>query len=264
MNVPVTALPGHTRDQDDADRLRHDPAITVAAKSSGGSVPSDGSDGLPSRPMLWRFVDQLSREENLDVLKRGILWNGLRRIREGSGGSEDFLVINVDEVPFLADGQQPGSRYCGYVGQRCYSALVAVSGESGDILCARLRRRRRTGAGFARLTLAWIAVKQQEVELTRVVGVDAGGRATATDDCGAMTSLGGERDGRRKRVLSRCGWRSVGRGKARGQAKERMRCRSALQEEGVADVTQGPLHRGRGPGSCEDEASVGRGGGSAG
>ena len=119
----------------------------MAAESSGGPVPSDGSDGLPSQPTLSRFVDQVSSEENLDVLKRGILSNGLRRIREGSGGPEDFLVIDVDDVPFLADGHQPGSRYGGYVGHRCYSALVAVSGESGDILGARLRRPEENKAG---------------------------------------------------------------------------------------------------------------------
>ena len=62
--------------------------------------------------MLSCFVDQLSCEENPDVLKQGILSNGLRRIREECRGSEDFLVIDVDDVPFLADGHQPGSRYC--------------------------------------------------------------------------------------------------------------------------------------------------------
>ena len=129
----VLLCQGH-RDQDDADRLRHDPAVAAAAKSSGGPVHGDGRDGLPSQPRLSRFVDQLSCEENLDVLKQGILSNGLRRIREECRGSEDFLAIDVDDVPFLADSHQPGSRYC------CYSALVAVSGESGDILGARLRR----------------------------------------------------------------------------------------------------------------------------
>ncbi len=137
---------GH-RDQDDADRLRHDPALAAAAKSSGGPVRGDGSDGLASQPTLSRFVDQLSCEENLDVLKEGILANGLRRIREGCRGSADFLVVDVDDVPFLADGHQPGSQYCGYVGHRCYSALVAVSGESGDILGARLRRPGEDKAG---------------------------------------------------------------------------------------------------------------------
>ena len=134
-------------DQDDADRLRHDPAFTAAAKSLGGPVRGDGSDGLPSQPTLSRFVDRLSSEENLDVLKEGILTNGLRRIREGCRRSADFLVVDVDDVPFLADGHQPGIHYCGYVGHRCYSALVAVSGESGDILGARLRRPGEDKAG---------------------------------------------------------------------------------------------------------------------
>ena len=134
-------MPQGHRDQDDADRLRHDSAVAAAAKSSGGPVHGDGRDGLPSQPTLSRFVDQLSCEENLDVLKQGILSNGLRRIREECRGSEDFLVIDVDDVPFLADSHQPGSRYC------CYSALVAVSGESGDILGARLRRPEEDKAG---------------------------------------------------------------------------------------------------------------------
>ena len=108
------------RDQDDADRLRHDPAFAAAAKASGGPVRGGGSDGLSSQPTQSRFVDRLSGEENLDVLKEGILANGLRRIREGCRGSADVLVVDVDDVPFLADGHQPGSQYCGYVGHRCY------------------------------------------------------------------------------------------------------------------------------------------------
>ena len=137
---------GH-RDQDDADRLRHDPALAAAAKSSGGPVRGDGSDGLPSQPTLSRFVDRLSGEENLDVLKEGILANGLRRIPEVCRGPADVLVVDVDDVPFLADGHQPGSQYCGYVGHRCYSALVAVSGESENILGAPPRRPGEDKAG---------------------------------------------------------------------------------------------------------------------
>ena len=55
---------GH-RDKDDADRLRHDPAI-AAAKSSGGPVPFDGGNGPTA---LSRFVDQ-SRVRNNPVLNR--------------------------------------------------------------------------------------------------------------------------------------------------------------------------------------------------
>ena len=81
------------------------------------------------------------------MLKQGILSNGLRRIREGCRGSAGILTVDVDDVPLLADGHQPGSRYCGHVGHRGYSALVAVSGESGDILCARLHRPEQDRAG---------------------------------------------------------------------------------------------------------------------
>ena len=137
---------GH-RDQDDADLLRHDTALAAAANSSGGFVRGGRSDGLPSRSALSRFVDRLSCEENLDVLKEGILVNGLRRIREKCRGSADFLVVDVNDVPFLAAGHQPDSQYCGHFGHRCYSALDAVSEESGDILGARLRRPRKTTPG---------------------------------------------------------------------------------------------------------------------
>ena len=71
---------GH-RDQDDGDLLCHDPALAAAAKSTGDPVRGDGSDRLPSQPSLSRFVDLLSREANLYVLKEGILANGLRPIR---------------------------------------------------------------------------------------------------------------------------------------------------------------------------------------
>ena len=68
-------------------------------------------------------------------------------LRQSAPPPDSTLVVDVDDVPFLADGHQPGSQYCGYVGHRCYSALVAVSGESGDILGARLRRPGEDKAG---------------------------------------------------------------------------------------------------------------------
>ena len=146
VHVPAAALPGPPgpgRCRPPAPR----PGPCAAAKSSGGSVRGDGSDGLPSQPTLSRFVDRLSGEENLDVLKEGILANGLRRIPEVCRRPADVPVVDVDDVPFLADGHQPGSQYCGYVGHRCYSALVAVSGESGNILGAPPRRPGEDKAG---------------------------------------------------------------------------------------------------------------------
>ncbi len=58
-----------------------------------------------------------------------------------------------------------------------------------------------------------------QLPLQQIVGVDAGGRATATDDTGAVTILSAAEDGARERelqrVLSRCRKRSKGRRKAR-------------------------------------------------
>ena len=78
-NLIRTCLLRLCRGHRDGD-LCQDPAL-AGAKSSGDPVRGDGSDRLPSQPSLSRFVDLLSREANLYVLKEGILANGLRRIR---------------------------------------------------------------------------------------------------------------------------------------------------------------------------------------
>ena len=49
------------------------------------------------------------------------------------------MTVDIDDVPLLVHGEQPGSGYNSYVGHECYHAVVSVCGESGDILGARLR-----------------------------------------------------------------------------------------------------------------------------
>ena len=110
------------------------------------------------------------------MLKDGILANGLCRIREGCRRSVDFLVADVDDVPFLADGHQYGSQYCSPVGHHRYSALVAVSGERGGILDARLRRPGEEEAGETfDFVLPIVAVAlEEEDERPVLVRMDAG------------------------------------------------------------------------------------------
>ena len=95
MHLPAAALPG-SRNHDDADRPHHAPDRAAATKSSGARVRVDGGNGLPSRAMLSRFVDRLNCEENPDVLKDGILANGLRQIRERRPGRT--LLRRVDGI----------------------------------------------------------------------------------------------------------------------------------------------------------------------
>ena len=131
---------GHT-DQDDADRLRRDPSFRASVRGTRG-IQDDG--GLASQPTLSRFLAMLSPEENLDVLRQGILKNAVRRLRQAFGADDDgkapdWVTVDIDDVPLLVHGHQPGSGYNSYVGHECYHALVSVCGESGDILGARLR-----------------------------------------------------------------------------------------------------------------------------
>ena len=133
---------GHS-DQDDADRLRSDPSLQASAREPRG-VADEGY--LASQPTLSRFLGMLSGEENLTVLCQGILKNGIRRLRQafcaylGAPGIPDWVTVDIDDVPFLVHGEQPGSGYNAYVGHECYHAVVSVCGESGDILGARLRK----------------------------------------------------------------------------------------------------------------------------
>ena len=133
---------GHS-DQDDADRLRSDPSLRAWARDTRG-IADEGC--LASQPTLSRFLGMLSGEENLAVLRQGVLKNGIRWLRQafcanpGAPGVPDWVTVDIDDVPFLVHGDQPGSGYSAYVGHECDHALVSVCGESGGILGARLRR----------------------------------------------------------------------------------------------------------------------------
>ena len=89
-----------------------------------------------------------------------------------------------------------------------------------------------------------------QLRLRQIVGVDAGGRATATDDTGAITVLSAAEDGGRERelqrVLSRCRKGSKGRRKARGRL-ERHRGKTALKKRQLCRKKVSRMVR---PGRC--------------
>ncbi len=57
------------RDQDDADRLRHDPSFRVANDSRRGTAALEQESVLPSQPTLSRLLDVLSGQANQEVLR---------------------------------------------------------------------------------------------------------------------------------------------------------------------------------------------------
>ncbi len=133
---------GHS-DRDDADRLLSGPSLRASARDTRG-IADEGC--LASQPTRFRFLGMLSGEENLPVLRQGVLKNGIRRLRQafcadpGTPGVPDRVTVDIDDVPFLVHRDQPGRGYNADVGHACYHAVASVCGESGDILGARLRK----------------------------------------------------------------------------------------------------------------------------
>ena len=128
------------RDQDDADRLRHDPSFRVANDSRRGTAALQQESVLPSQPTLSRLLDVLSGQTNQEVLREAVIEQALRRLEMSNQGRRyKRLIVDVDGLPAQVHGQQAGSEYNGYYGQRMFHALIASCAESGDLLGGTLR-----------------------------------------------------------------------------------------------------------------------------
>lgn len=143
------------RDNADADFLRHDPALRLAVSDRRGdaalqpapdaSVRHGGKnpscpEGLASQPTLSRLVDAVAVAPNRPVLHRSLVEVAGRRIRSQNGGRRvGTLTVDVDSLPAVVHGHQPGSRYNGHYRERIYHPLIATAGEHGDLLGGRLR-----------------------------------------------------------------------------------------------------------------------------
>jgi hypothetical protein len=133
------------RDQDDADELRQDGALLLGVsgrKSTGPLTPPPGApQGLASQPTLSRTVGILAQEHNRPVLSESLVWVTGRRLRAKQPGGKKLpqATVDVDSLPAEVHGQQPGSAYNGHYHMRIYHPLVALLGETGDILEVRLR-----------------------------------------------------------------------------------------------------------------------------
>ena len=128
------------RDQDDADRLRHDPSFRVANDTRRGTALLEPESVLPSQPTLSRLVSLLSAPTNQEVTREGIIELAVRRLWKDNGQRRyKRLMIDLDGLPFEVHGQQAGSQYNGHYGQRMFHALIASCAESGDLLDGTLR-----------------------------------------------------------------------------------------------------------------------------
>jgi hypothetical protein len=154
------------RDQDDADALRHDPALRLAASQRRGisplerrPEPNDGQplsrnpevpDGLASQPTMSRLYEMLSPPEQRAVLRDEALAMTARRIHSDHRGHRmRYVTLDIDGLPIPVAGHQPGSEYNGYCHARIYYPLIASIGETGDLIDAQLRKGAAHGAEAA-------------------------------------------------------------------------------------------------------------------
>src|SRR3954464_3042003 len=128
------------RDQDDADALRLDPALRLAAAGTRSTTPLAEGAHLASQPTLSRLLDILTLEPNRPVLREAVGELAARRLRAERGAHKlRYLTIDVDGLPVEVHGEQPGSAWNGHYHQRMYHPIIACAAETGDLLDARLR-----------------------------------------------------------------------------------------------------------------------------
>lgn len=162
------------RHEQDANRLRHAPALGLAATETRGPTAADR--GLPSQPTLSRGVDILARDENREILGEALTalaGTGFKAQRKGHRQRE--LKIDVDGLAFPVEGHQPGSAWNGHHGCRCYDPLVASSAELGSMLGGLMRPGNAGSAGSAKQFILDV-VERAERHLCEIalVRLDAG------------------------------------------------------------------------------------------
>jgi Transposase DDE domain group 1 len=170
------------QDQDDADLLRDDPVMRLAVSQRRGPSPlqSPGEGeripgGLASQPTLSRLVQVLSSPEQRAVLRQALLTLPARRIVALRGHRLRYVTLDVDSLPIEVHGQQEGSSFNGHYGVRCYHPLVAMIGETGDLVDVQLREGNvHTAEGALEFILPLLDRLESEVCQVASVRMDAG------------------------------------------------------------------------------------------
>ena len=125
--------------QSESRAMRNDPAMRAATASGRGAAAVTNGPGLASQSTISRMLGMLSMESNLAVLDRMLTVFGLEHLLTRNGGQRyESLVIDVDATPIETYGHQEGTAYNGHHGQTMYQALMAIIGEMGDVVAAKL------------------------------------------------------------------------------------------------------------------------------
>jgi hypothetical protein len=132
-------------DQNDADRLRTDPAFKLAC----GRLPVSEPD-LASQPTLSRLENAVDRHA-IARLAEALVDLYLRE--RGRAGLPARILLDLDGTDDPAHGEQEGVAYHGYYRQHMYHPLLVFDGDTGQLITAVLRPGDVHGSRFVVLVL---------------------------------------------------------------------------------------------------------------
>lgn len=169
----LTTVMGWTN-QDDIKRLSSDPALRLASSDGRGEAAADTTE-LASQPTLSRLMALLSNPTNLEILNEALVVLAGRSLRARSGGKPVEVVLDIDSVVLEVHGHQDGAAYNGQYGLTAYHPLVAVLGETGDIVGIWLRPGNAHTASQAVEFMEGVITRvEAEIGPVRAVRMDAG------------------------------------------------------------------------------------------
>lgn len=190
LNTTLCLLGQGWRDRDDADALRDDPVMRLAASVRRGVAPliarpederrvnrnPEDPDGLASQPTLSRMAHMLGSKPNRRVLRTTLLKKAVRRIRAMRGGRGlRYVTLDVDSLPAEVAGHQPGSAFNGHYHERIYHPLIASIAETGDMIDAKLREGNvHTAKGALGFILPLVKKVEKLLCMVAAVRFDAG------------------------------------------------------------------------------------------
>ena len=143
----IYSLALNYRASDDVDLLAHDAVMRMAVWNRPGEHVLE--ERLASQPTQSRLLDILaSFKGNLEAV-RGALSEWVERHLRSAGKDHAVMrgTIDVDGMPIVTHGVQPGAAYNGYYKETVYYPLVAGFTAEGDYDSARL------GNGFVHAIL---------------------------------------------------------------------------------------------------------------
>jgi Transposase DDE domain group 1 len=156
-------------DQNDSDTLREDPLFKLCC----GSLPESGED-LASQPTISRMENAATMRSCHRIAQ--VLFELYMREREKDGAAPERLLLDFDATDDPTHGEQEGTYYHGYYGQRIYHPLVVFDGESGHLVTALLRAGNTHASHSSVAILKRIvgALRQRWPEVAIEIRADAG------------------------------------------------------------------------------------------